>query len=58
MKPGGNKRKLNSTDVSGAHLIFVINIDIGIGVNRLPSFGVNRNKIVYLILKCESMFVD
>ena len=47
MKPGRTKRKLNSTNVSGAHLIFIMNISIGIGVNRIPSLGVNRNKMVH-----------
>jgi hypothetical protein len=58
MKLGGSKRKLNSTNVIGAHLIFMLNVDIGTGVNHVASFGVNRNKIIHLILKCESMFLE
>jgi hypothetical protein len=46
MKLGRNKRKLNSTNISGSQLIFIINIGIDIGVNRIPSLGVNRNKMI------------
>jgi len=46
MKPGRTKRKLNSTNISGSHLIFIMNIGIDIGVNRIPSLGVNRNKMM------------
>jgi len=47
MKPWRTKRKLNSTNTSGSHLIFLMNMGIDIGVNRILSLGVNRNKMMY-----------